>query len=225
MGGQMAESTVKDGVRQTELYIATEADATAPDRLRVVLAKYVVSALLIRKAGAAGAEDVVRRLMTMAQSAGVAVLIEDDADLARRFEADGVHLSWSNAVATRYDEARRLLGPDFIIGVSAGKSRHDAMVLGEGGADYIGFGLPATVKDREGGVARRQSLIDWWAEIFETPCVAFDVETAEQAHRLAECGADFVCIDLPTGVTQDAVQSFVGVISAAIGPMAPLARG
>lgn len=214
-----------DDGRHTKLYIATEADGSAPDRLRVVLAKYAVSALLIRKSETGGGEDVVRRLMTMAQSAGVAVLIEDDAEMAHRLEADGLHLSWSNAVNTRYFDARRLLGPDAIVGVSAGKSRHDAMVLGEGGADYIGFGLPATVKDREAGVARRQGLIDWWAEIFETPCVAFDVENTEQARRLAECGADFVCVDLPTGATQDEVQSFIGAISAAIVPLAPVARG
>jgi thiamine-phosphate pyrophosphorylase len=36
--------------------------------------------------------------------------------------------------------------------------------------------------------------VSWWAEIFETPCVAYG-ETIEAAGRLAAAGADFVALD------------------------------
>ena len=38
--------------------------------------------------------------------------------------------------------------------------------------------FPEFVGDMETARARRLDLIAWWAEIFEVPCVAFDVETA-----------------------------------------------
>jgi thiamine-phosphate pyrophosphorylase len=68
------------------------------------------------------------------------------------------------------------------------------MELGEAGAVYVAFGIPANVQDREGADERRLALISWWSELFGVPCVAFNVATADEAHRLAEAGADFVSL-------------------------------
>ena len=69
------------------------------------------------------------------------------------------------------------------------------MTAGEMGADYVMFGEP-----HEGaqtvGLASLVSLTErvvWWAEIFETPCVAY-AEALEAAQALAEAGADFVAL-------------------------------
>ena len=75
-----------------------------------------------------------------------------------------------------------------MIGADAGRSRDDAMALGEAGADYIAFGIPAHVEDRTTAEERQCDLINWWSEIFEIPCVAFDVATAGQASALASNG-------------------------------------
>jgi thiamine-phosphate pyrophosphorylase len=93
-------------------------------------------------------------------------------------------------------DAREILGTRYIVGVDVGRSRHDAMSLAEDGADYIGFGIPAHVEDRQTAAERRLELIGWWSEIFEVPCVAFDVDSAEAATALAAAGADFVAIRL-----------------------------
>ena len=45
--------------------------------------------------------------------------------------------------------ARSILGPGGIVGVDPGISRHDAMTLAEAGADYIAFGAPIHLKDRD----------------------------------------------------------------------------
>jgi len=111
---------------------------------------------------------------------GVALLIETDAALAKRLDADGVHLP---ADASAYAAARAVLGEDAIIGVDCDASRHMAMTLGELGADYIGFSEGA----RDG-----QSLIAWWAELFELPCVALEPCSEEEARALAIEGADFI---------------------------------
>jgi thiamine-phosphate pyrophosphorylase len=137
-----------------------------------------------------------RPLVELAQKKDVAALIEGDAQLARTLRADGVHLPWSKDIAARYVDAREILGTRYIVGVDVGRSRHDAMSLAEDGADYIGFGIPAHVEDRQTAAERRLELIGWWSEIFEVPCVAFDVDSAEDATALAAAGADFVAIRL-----------------------------
>jgi len=65
--------------------------------------------------------------------------------------------------------------------------------------------------------ARRDELIAWWAEIFEAPCVAFDVETPEEAEALSRAGADFIAIRLPVGATPAATRELVAGIAAALG--------
>jgi thiamine-phosphate pyrophosphorylase len=137
-----------------------------------------------------------RPLVELAQKKDVAALIEGDAQLARTLRADGVHLPWSKDIAARYVDAREILGTRYIVGVDVGRSRHDAMSFAEDGADYIAFGIPPHVEDRASAAERRLELIGWWSEIFEVPCVAFDVDSAEAATALAAAGADFVAIRL-----------------------------
>jgi thiamine-phosphate pyrophosphorylase len=109
-------------------------------------------------------------------------------------------------------EAREIMGDRSVVGVHAGKSRHDAMLLAERGADYIGFGVPVEVKDRSAGSARRLELVSWWSDIFTVPCVAFDVETPEDAAELAAAGADFVGCRLNAGSTPaDAAEDVAAV--------------
>jgi thiamine-phosphate pyrophosphorylase len=106
-------------------------------------------------------------------------------------------------MASRYAEAREIVGGRFIVGGDVGRSRHDAMTIAEAGADYVGFGIPEHVEDRETARARRRELVAWWSEIFEVPGVAFDVDTFEDASELARAGADFVALPLPQGADAD----------------------
>ncbi len=134
------------------------------------------------------------------QSADIAAILLDDADLVRIVKADGMHLGWSQDIGERYENARDILGTRHIIGADVGRSRHDAMSIGEKAADYVAFGVPAHVEDRETALRRQIELVDWWAEIFEVPCVACDVDGLEAMRALAAAGADYVALDLPTGL-------------------------
>jgi thiamine-phosphate pyrophosphorylase len=148
------------------------------------------------------------------QALGIATLLSADATLARVVKADGVHLPASRSIMAAYREARETLGARFIVGADVGRTRHDAMTLGEEGADYIAFGIPAHVEDRATARDRRRDLIAWWAEIFEPPCVAFDVETPQEARELLEAGADFIAVRSPTGLPADRLAGFLAGFAA-----------
>jgi len=128
------------------------------------------------------------QLCTLVQRHGAAFLVEADAERARRIGADGVHVA---ADVPLYRRARDHLGQRGIIGVGC-RSRHDAMVLGELGADYVAFGTDAA--HDAGECEERAELIAWWSETFAVPCVAWNVETAAEAEKLARLGADFVAL-------------------------------
>ncbi|MFA5899846.1 MAG: thiamine phosphate synthase [Hyphomicrobium sp.] len=205
---------------QSKLYIVAAASAD-PGKLAAVLDAAAAATLLIAAEGSTplGAADA-RPLVELAQSKGIAALINGDAQLARTLRADGVHLPWGKDIAARYAEAREILGTRYIIGVDVGRSRHDAMNFAEAGAEYIAFGIPSHVEDRDAAGARRRELINWWSEIFEVPCVAFDVETTDEAVVLAEAGADFVALRADD-LTPAAAEALVGAVNeAARGPEA-----
>jgi thiamine-phosphate pyrophosphorylase len=204
-----------------QLYVGITAGPTAHDHLAAALAAAAVASVLIAPPPASPLDiTAIKPLVDRAQQAGAAALILVDAVLARTLGADGVHLGPVRDVRGTYQAARGALGQRAIIGVDAGTSRHDAMVLAEDGADYIAFGAPshppALAQDRHLACQRRNDLVVWWAELFEPPCVAFDVETAREAEKLARAGADFVAIDLPAGRPPAATRDLVAEMAAAI---------
>jgi thiamine-phosphate pyrophosphorylase len=166
-------------------------DAFAPRFAAVLAAGDVASALArIAPGSEGGARRIVARLVEIASRADVALLVENDARLAARAGADGAHVA---GAGPQLEDAIETLHPARIVGAGRLSLRDDAMSAGEAGADYVMFGEP-----RPDGWA--PSLLDtlervrWWAEIFQTPCVAF-AETLEGANALAAAGADFVALD------------------------------
>jgi thiamine-phosphate pyrophosphorylase len=130
-------------------------------------------------------------LMPIAQAAGAAFIVNDRPDLAARLGADGAHIGQEDI---SYVEARALLGPNKILGVTAHASRHLAMEAADRGADYVAFGafFPTATKDAKAHADIE--LLQWWAEIFEVPCVAIGGITPGNAAPLIEAGADFLAV-------------------------------
>lgn len=181
------------------LYLIVEVDSPteACARLEAALAVVPCHAVLLMPTSAQHL-DVARArvLVELAQGRSIAALIAYDARLARTLGADGVHLGPSGDTAARYQAARGIVGGRAIVGADAGTSRHDAMTLGEAGADYVAFGVDVTASDQQVARAERHERCQWWSEIFEVPCVAFDASSLEEAVALAETGAEFLAIRL-----------------------------
>ncbi len=130
-------------------------------------------------------------LAPVAHRHGVAVLMNDHVELARELGLDGAHVGQSDMA---YKDARRILGPNAMVGVTCHNSRHLAMEASEAGADYVAFGafFPTETKTVE-HMAELETLTIW-QESMETPCVAIGGITADNARAIAEAGADFIAV-------------------------------
>ncbi|MGD0642837.1 MAG: thiamine phosphate synthase [Roseiarcus sp.] len=164
--------------------------AFAP-RLAEALAAADVASVLARIApGAEGdAKRIVQRLVELAAPRDVATLVENDARLAARVGADGAHIA---GVGPALAEALASLHPERIVGAGGLRSRDDAMTAGEAGTDYVMFGEPR----RDGFIPPLAETLErtaWWAEIFQTPCVAF-AGALDAVAPLTAAGADFVAL-------------------------------
>ena len=105
-----------------------------------------------------------RRLRVLTERYSVPLLIDDNVKLALLCGADGVHVGQNDMDAA---QARALLGPDKILGVTA-KTVEQAIKAQEQGADYLGSGavfgtstkadaLPMTM-ERLGEICRSVSI-------------------------------------------------------------------
>ncbi len=130
-------------------------------------------------------------ILPVAQSRGVAVLMNDRMDLARRAGCDGVHLGQGDGDPVA---ARKLLGPEATIGVTCHASRHLAMEAGEAGADYVAFGAFFPTGTKQVQHHATPDILEWWSEMFELPCVAIGGITAANCAPLVRAGANFLAV-------------------------------
>jgi thiamine-phosphate pyrophosphorylase len=140
-------------------------------------------------------DDAIRRaadiLRPVAQQRGAAFLMNDRADLALSCGCDGVHVGPED---TPYAEARALLGPERIVGVTCRDSRHEAITAAEAGADYVAFGAFFPTKTKEAKARAEPEILRWWSEIMTVPCVAIGGITPENCPPLVKAGADFLAV-------------------------------
>lgn len=178
---------------------AADLAAFAP-RFEAALMAGDVASALVRLAPGADAKRVVAPLIELAAGHDVALLVENDARQAARLGADGVHVAGAGVA-----EAVESLKGQRIVGAGALRMRDDAMEAGEAGADYVMFGEP----DERGHpppLAAVVERIEWWAEIFETPCVAYAARLEDVA-PLAAAGADFVALGAALWDAHDAAEA------------------
>ena len=132
-----------------------------------------------------------RILQPIAQQRAVAFIMNDRPDLAAELDCDGVHVGEEDMP---YAEARRLLGPDRIVGVTCGDSRHRALVAAEAGADYVAFGAFFPSATKAAKHRAHSELLQDWSETTVVPSVAIGGITQENCGPLVAAGADFLAV-------------------------------
>lgn len=173
------------------LYLATSLisdPAALLKQLPELLTGFDIAALLLRleQADERSMISRVKAIAPVVQKAGVALLIDRHYEIVARAGADGAHVSGIEAM----QEAMPSLKPDRILGVGGLHTRHDSMVAGEAGADYVLFGEPDAQGQRPSPDAIHERL-QWWAETFEPPCVGY-AATLEETASFAATGTDFI---------------------------------
>ena len=140
-------------------------------------------------------DDSIRRaadvLRPVAQARDVAFLINDRPDLAADTGCDGVHVGQEDA---SYDEVRRLLGDDAVVGVTCNDSRHLAMLAADAGADYVAFGAFFATGTKEPKTRASIDILEAWSDATTVPSVAIGGITDENCPPLVRAGADFLAV-------------------------------
>lgn len=178
------------------LYLVTDRDLSLGRSLEEVVSEAVaggVTVVQLREKDASTGEfvELARRLMAMLKPLGVPLIINDRVDVALAVDADGVHIGQSDM---RYEDARRLLGPDKIIGLSV-ESFEDIEAANALDVDYVGispvYGTPTKTDTAEpfGLEGLRKAVA-----MSEHPTVAIGGMNAKTIGEVIAAGADGVAV-------------------------------
>jgi thiamine-phosphate pyrophosphorylase len=117
-------------------------------------------------------------------------IVNDDPDLARACDADGVHVGQDDLAA---GEARALLGPDAIIGLST-HSEEQIAASTEAPVDYISVGPIWETPTKQGRPAVGLGLISHAAAQAPHPFFAIGGIDSSNAAQVVEAGARRLCV-------------------------------
>jgi hydroxymethylpyrimidine kinase/phosphomethylpyrimidine kinase/thiamine-phosphate diphosphorylase len=131
-----------------------------------------------------------RELLRLCSSRGIPFIVNDDLALAAELRADGVHLGQEDGSVA---EARRVLGPDAMIGIST-HSVEEALRAEAEGADYIGFGAMYPTESKDVRYLPGPGVLAEVRKHVRIPMVAIGGITRDNASRVIDAGADAIAV-------------------------------
>lgn len=129
-------------------------------------------------------------LVPVVQASGSAAIIAGDTRALGRSGADGIHLT---AEPRMVADAVKKSGGKTIVGANAGKTRDQALDVGEERPDYIFIGK-LDGDTHEEPHPRNLEMAAWWAEIIEIPAVIMAGSTTESIAEAAKTGVEFIAL-------------------------------
>jgi len=140
-----------------------------------------------------------REVARAAHEAGALAIVNDRPDIAVLAAADGVHVGQDDLAP---HEARRIVGPDRLVGVST-HSLAQALAAAEAGADYIGCGpmFQSTTKPRE--VIPGPALAAEVTRQVGLPVMAIGGITAENAPQVLAAGMRWLAVSSVVCAAED----------------------
>ncbi len=131
-----------------------------------------------------------RTFRRLANTYGALFIVNDDPHLALELRADGVHVGQDDMDPA---EARRIMGPDAIIGLST-HSREQIEAAAREPVDYISVGPIWETPTKEGRPGTGLELIREAAGIAERPWFAIGGIDTENADEVVSAGAERLCV-------------------------------
>jgi thiamine-phosphate pyrophosphorylase len=181
------------------LYLLADAGLVPPERLTDVVAAALrggVTAVQLRAKAATTLEllDLARNLNAICVEAGVPFIVNDRVDVALAAEAAGAHVGHIGEEDLSPRDARRLLGPQAIVGVSVGTAQEAHMATSQG-ASYVSAGpMFATSTKSNAGPAAGEALLRSVRAATGLPLVVIGGITAQRSAALFAAGADGICV-------------------------------
>lgn len=114
----------------------------------------------------------------------VPFVINDNVEIAKKMDADGVHVGQSDMAAT---DVRKILGEDKILGVSA-QTVEQAVLAQQIGADYLGVGAVFPTGTKADASEVSEETLKAICEAVEIPVIAIGGITAENLSELSGSG-------------------------------------
>jgi thiamine-phosphate pyrophosphorylase len=183
----------RERLRTARLYFCCGARPNGQDPeplLRAALGGGVdIVQLREKELGRAEIERAAGTFRRIADTHSVLFILNDDPDLARSCDADGVHVGQDDVCA---EQARALLGPDAIIGLST-HSEEQIAAAAERPVDYISVGPIWETPTKQGRPAVGLGLISHAAERASEPFFAIGGIDAANAERVVRAGARRLC--------------------------------
>jgi thiamine-phosphate pyrophosphorylase len=130
-------------------------------------------------------------VLAACRAGGALCIINDDPALAAALGADGVHLGRDD---DDIEAARRLLGPDRLIGVSCYNEPALAHAAAAAGADYVGVGSVWPSATKPAAVRASLSLLGELAGRLPVPVVAIGGVNRDNAAATIAAGAHAVAV-------------------------------
>ena len=156
------------------------------------------------RAKSTGTRDMLAEALELKQLCqGAIFLVNDRVDVALAVDADGVHLGQEDLPC---DEARRLLGPEKIIGITVA-SLEEALSAARQGANYLGVSpIFATHTKLDAGRPTGLTLLRELSRALSLPLAAIGGLTLKNTPEAIAAGAQMVCA-ISAVVTQDDVRA------------------
>lgn len=127
----------------------------------------------------------------LTRQANAIFIVNDDVELAKQVNADGVHLGKEDI---NLPDARKQLGQGRLIGISCYNQFERAEDAANQGADYVAFGSFFSSTTKPGAVKADIHLLQKARQELDIPVVAIGGITIENGRSLIKAGADMLAV-------------------------------
>ena len=187
-----------------DLYLITEESLSAGRKSMEVVKKAAaggVDVIQLREKSLSLREkfQLGKKIQKICSRYNITFIVNDRVDLALALNADGVHLGQSDLPLR---SARRILGPDKIIGLTAWRNQEITAAEADG-ADYLGVGAIFKTKSKQLNSDKNGIGLQRMAEIrkkTDLPVIAIGGLNKENASEVIKSGAN--CISVISALTR-----------------------